>query len=91
MISISVINILGVAVLAVMLAHWYTPIQRVKRWIISKVFRDGYIIDTVFNCSKCSGFLLGIVFFLDLPTAALTSILAYFMNHLIDRVESYYE
>ncbi len=95
MIEVTAINVLGVAVLGVMLAHWYTPIQGVKEWLLDTVrFFDRLIyngLSVAFNCSKCSGFILGLILFHDLPAAALTSFIAYLANNIIDRVESWYE
>lgn len=94
MIEISYLNILGVAVLANFVAHWYTPIQPLKNRLINLFRRIPFlhnIFREVLGCSKCSGFILSIFLFFHLPVAALTSLLAYLINNLIDRVESYYE
>lgn len=95
MIEFNTLNTIGVSVIGVMIAFWYSPIQPVKEWLINTVgyFSSymGVLLSTILNCSKCSGFFIGMVFFLDFPAAALTAFSAYVIGHLIDRIESYYE
>ena len=82
------------AVLANFIAHFYTPIQPLKNKFVAMFKRIPFIhtpLKTILECPKCSGFVIPFFFFLSLPTAALTSFIAYLINHLIDRVEAYYE
>jgi len=95
-IEISLLNILGVAILALFIAHWFEPIQGVKNKVLEllgralpKVFYT--YIRTLFTCSKCLSFWLGLFLFFNLPAAACTSFLGFILNHIIDRVDHWYE
>ena len=94
MIDITIINIIGVACLGVFIAHFYKPIQSVKEWCINLFSFLPFLhqgLNTALNCSKCSGFILGIFLFWDLPAAAFTSVIGFILNHIIDRIEHWYE
>ena len=92
MIEITFINIIGTGIIANMIAHWFLPVQGVKDKLSEFLL---YIrlqpLAIVLNCSKCAGLWLGLVFFFDPFAAALTSLLGYLINHLIDRVEEWYK
>ena len=94
MLEVNLINVLGVAVLSVMLAFWYQPIQKAKGRLI-RVFSFfpsfSFFLDKIFNCTKCSSFIIGVLLFWNLPAAALCSFVGYLVGHIIDRVEQYYE
>ena len=94
MIDINIINIVGVACLGLFIAHFYKPIQSAKEWFISLFTPIPFIhrgLDTALNCSKCSSFFLAMVVFWDLPAAAFASVIGYVLNHLVDRIEHWYE
>ena len=83
----------GVAVLSIFITGFYTPLQPFKDRLLDKL-PDNYFgqsCRTVFNCSKCFSFLFSLLLFWDVLAAALISLTAYFLNHLIDRVEAWYE
>jgi hypothetical protein len=83
----------GVAVLSVFITGFYTPLQPFKDWLLDKL-PDNYLgrtCRTVFNCPKCFSFIFSLILFWDILAACLISLTAYFINHFIDRVESWYE
>jgi len=90
MIEFSLINMLGIAIISNMWTHWFTPIQNIKNKIGDFLSRSLAIVSPFFSCSKCVGFWSGLLFFHSLPEAALTSFIAFLINHIIDRVESWY-
>ena len=94
MIAITIFNIIGVALLGVFIARFFEPLQKPKQKFIS-IFSFSMIIynalDKLLNCSKCTSFWLSLFFFRSLLAAVTVSFLAYLINHLIDRVEEYYE
>jgi hypothetical protein len=90
MISISVFNIIGVAVLGVMIAFWYTPIQKPKRYLINLLPSHVNFIGEVFSCSKCSSFILGIILFQNIFIAALCAFIGFVINFLIDYINEWY-
>lgn len=90
------IEILGISVLGVMIASWYTPIQRPKRWLIhqtrylSSILNKG--LDTALNCSKCTSFILFLVISHgDVIGAALCSFMGYLIGFYIDKIQTWYE
>jgi len=88
------IGILGTAVLGNMLAHWYEPIQQPKRWLIrSASFLPilSRTLDRILKCSKCTSFLLGLVIFRDVLTAALIAYIGMVIHYTIDKINSWYE
>jgi len=93
MIEVSLLNIIGTAILGNFIAHWFLPIQRAKRVIfdfISIVPLVNYVQDAL-DCSKCSSFWLGLVLFHDLFAAAICSLLGYLIQFIIDQVNYSYE
>jgi len=94
MIEINGLNIVGVASLAIMLAGWYSPIQKTKDRFVNLFSRVPFIhtnLNTALNCSKCTGLILGIIFFRSIVIGVVVSLIAYFLNHFIDKTESWYE
>jgi len=92
MIEINLFNIIGVAVIGVMIAFWYAPIQKSKRYLIDLL--PNYLSSLtgkVLNCSKCSSFILGLVLFIDIPAAALSALLGFTIQFLITYIEAWYE
>lgn len=83
----------GVAVLSIFVTSFYTPLQPYKDWLLNKLPDNsfGSICRTVFNCPKCLSFIFSLFLFWDVIAAALISLTAYFINHIIDRVEAWYE
>ena len=91
MIDINIVNILGIAVIANMIAHWFLPIQRVKNKLANFLSSFLPYVGKALGCSKCLSLWIGLLVFQDLLTAALTSLIGYLINHLIDRVEEWYK
>jgi len=83
----------GVAVLSIFITGFYTPLQPFKDWLLDKLpnnsLFNSFII--VMNCSKCFSLILSLLLFWDILAACLISLTAYFINHLIDRVEAWYQ
>lgn len=93
MIEITIYNMLSVAVGSIFITSFYTPIQNTKNRLLDKM-PDNYLqqqVLIVLNCSKCLSFIFSLIVFWSIQAAVLTSILAYFINHLIDRVEEWYQ
>lgn len=94
MISITVYNILGLAVLANLVTHWFQPIQSAK-WRVIRFFKFSattqYLIRKGLTCSKCLSLWSALILFQDVFVAALCSLVGYLINHLIDRIEAWYE
>jgi len=99
-----IFNIIGIAMLGNMIAHWFLPIQRAKSTLINLTSAISVILhtllDKVLNCSKCMSFWLYLTFqvgtlhtlSLDiLIGAALCSYVGYVINFSIDKIESWYE
>jgi hypothetical protein len=93
MIPITIYNILGIAVGSIFITSFYTPIQGIKNRLLDKLPDStiGRSCQTILSCPKCLGFIFSLFMFWDILAAVLTSLLAYFINHLIDRVEAWYE
>ena len=107
MMSEYIFNIIGIAILGNMIAHWFLPIQGAKRSFIgglSTISAFLYTLtDKVLNCSKCMSFWLYITFqvgnlfsdFILFPEiligAALCSYIGYLINFSIDKIENWYE
>tara|TARA_R110000796_G_scaffold17219_2_gene53160 strand:+ start:798 stop:1070 length:273 start_codon:yes stop_codon:yes gene_type:complete len=90
MIEINLINILGLSVIANLIAHWFTPVQTIKNKI-SKLTSFFPWFGNALSCSKCLGLWIALLAFHSLPAAALTSFLGYIINHFIDRIEEWYK
>ena len=79
------IEIIGIAVLVNMFAHWFRPIQ----WVKDKV--GWYALPEMFsflNCTKCLGFWSGLVVTQNLYQAAAISLLAYLIDNLIYYIDN---
>ena len=79
------IEIIGIAVLVNMFAHWFRPIQ----WVKDKV--GWYRLPEMFsflNCTKCLGFWSGLVVTQNLYQAAAISLLAYLIDNLIYYIDN---
>ena len=91
------IEILGVAILALMFTRTFEPIQKAKGWLLDRFVFLPFIHDhlsTVLYCAKCFSFWVYLLIIspqFDIINAALCSFCAYLLNHLVDRIESYYD
>ena len=52
-------EILGLAIIAVLITSWYEPIQGIKNRILQKL-NVGWITK-IFTCPKCMGLILGTI------------------------------
>jgi ABC-type uncharacterized transport system permease subunit len=91
-----IINIVGLAIIANLFTHWFTPIQSIKNKIIGKI--NFQPITTVLTCPKCFGLYLGIfhgcVAFTDVNPfifGAVVSFVSYGIKFIIDKIEHHYE
>ena len=93
MIEVTIYHIMGIAVGSIFITSFYTPIQGIKNRLLDKLpdTSIGQSCQTILSCPKCLGFIFSLIIFWDIIAALLTSLLAYFINHLIDRVEAWYE
>jgi len=93
MVEITFLNILGSGILGNFISHWFTPLQGIKRRLLSFLSIVPFIslVEEALNCSKCSSFWLGLLIFQDLFVAAIVSLVGYLINHIIDRIEVWYE
>jgi len=93
MIATSISSIIGTAILGNFIAHWFSPIQEVKRRFFNLLSFIPFInyLEEALNCSKCSSFWLSLIIFQDLFIAAITSLLGYLIQFLIDYIQCWYE
>lgn len=81
-------KILAVAIIAVMFADWFKPVQWIKDHF--KMYNIKYI-GSMFYCSKCCGLWFGLAYFQAVFPAVIVSLLAYLIKFLIDQIECWYE
>jgi hypothetical protein len=81
-------EILGLAIIAVLITSWYEPIQGIKNRILQKI-NVGWITK-IFTCSKCMGLILGTIVTQNIYSGAIISLTGYVINHTIDRIEEWY-
>jgi len=81
-------EILGLAIIAVLITSWYEPIQRIKNRILQKLNVEW--ITKIFTCPKCFGLILGTIITQDIYLGVIISLTAYIINNIIDRIESWY-
>jgi len=88
-----ILNIVGVAILCNFFTHFFEPIQGAKNRLLNFLsFLPLFIyVEKTLNCSKCLSFWTGLIVFQNIIIAALCSLIGYLVNHLIDRVEVWYE
>lgn len=81
-------EILGLAIIAVLITSWYEPIQGIKNRILQRI-NVGWITK-IFTCPKCMGLILGTIVTQNIYTGVIISLTAYVINHTIDRIEEWY-
>lgn len=92
MIEPTIFNIIGLSVIGVMIAFWYEPIQKPKRYLINILPSFCLIyVDKILNCSKCSSFTLGLLLMFDIPAAALCALSGFIIGFIIDYINAWYE
>ena len=74
------IEILGLAVIANLITHWFEPIQGIKQGMVDKL---PLWLGKPFICAKCAGLWLGLLITLDPLLAALTSLTSYLIENII--------
>ena len=79
-----IIEILGLAILCNMVAHWFEPAQGIKFWITDKL---PTWLAMPLICSKCAGLWAGLIYFQDLWLGVITSLTAYLIDSLVDLIE----
>lgn len=82
-------EILGLAIIAVLITSWYSPIQSTKNRILDWI--NVRAVSTIFTCSKCMGLILGLIITHNIYSAAIISLVAYIIKHIIDQIEAWYE
>ena len=90
----NIIQIFGVACVGVMLAGWFQPIQRPKRWLIEKTKPSSTIylaLDKALNCPKCMSFWVYLIVDQNVFRAALCAFIGHMISHIIDKTEAWYE
>jgi len=92
-IEVTIYNMISVAIGAVFISSFYQPIQPLKNWLLDKLPDNtvGRSFLYAFSCPRCLAFNFSLIVFIDLQAALLTCIIAYLLNHLIDRVEEWYQ
>ena len=93
MIELSIYNFLSVSIGSIFFTGFYTPIQATKDALLERL-PDSYLqrqVLIVLNCSKCLSLIVSAILFLDIRVALVCSLFTYFINHLIDRVEAWYQ
>ena len=78
------IEILGLAVIANLITHWFEPIQGIKQGMVDKL---PLWLGKPFICAKCAGLWLGLLITLDPLSAALTSLTSYLIENIIYYIE----
>ena len=77
------IELVGYAVVAVLIADWFAPLQYFK----DKLGFYKQPITSWLYCTKCVGLWFGLVMTRDLFQAAIISLLSYLIGKLIDKLE----
>jgi len=86
--------IVSLSVIGDMIAVRFEPIQTAKNKFISVFAFSSFIfkiLDKVLNCSRCMSFWLSLIVTKDILAAALAGLLGFLINHLHDRINSWYE
>lgn len=80
-----ILNIIGLAVIANLITHWFKPLQSIKYVLIEKLPEW---LQKPFICAKCAGLWIGLAYFLNPIYAALTSLTAYLIDNLIYYIDN---
>ena len=83
-----VVQILGLAILSVMVAWWFEPLQWLKR-LLGYQETAAFIKYDPFSCAKCVGFWLGLAITQHIYLAAIISLTAYVIGNAIEMLEDY--
>jgi hypothetical protein len=77
------IELLGLAVLGIMIAEWFQPLQFIKNYF--KLYN--YKLTSWLYCCKCVCFWLGLIITLNLASAGVVCIFGYTISYLIDLMD----
>jgi hypothetical protein len=77
------IELIGLAVLGVMIAEFFAPLQ----WVKNKLKLYKYKLTSWLYCPKCVSFWLGLAVTLSLVKAGVVCIFGYIISYLIDKME----
>jgi hypothetical protein len=78
-----IIQIFGLAIISILIAEWYSPLQKLKnkwRWYEHPLLKHTY-------CVKCVSFNLALLITWNLYIAGIVCIFAYTISFLIDKME----
>ena len=78
-------QIIGIAVLSVMFAWWFEPVQ----WIKTALQLYKWNCAKYLYCSKCISFWSSLIWFQDLFLAGITALTAFVIDNLIHFVDEY--
>lgn len=80
------IEILGLAIISVLITEWFEPIQKVKDY-----FRcySWPVIGKILYCGKCFGLWFGFAMTCNIYYSVIVSLLSYTISFLIDLMEKY--
>ena len=77
------IELLGLAILGVMIAEWFQPLQWIKNYF--KLYN--YKATSWLYCVKCCCWWLGLAVTLSLVKAGVVCILGFVISYLIDKLD----
>lgn len=77
------IELIGLAVLAIMIAEWFQPLQIIKNYF--KLYN--YKATSWLYCNKCVSFWLGLAVTLSLVKAGVVCIFGYTISYIIDKMD----
>ena len=86
MLDITIQNAAFVVLLAIFIAHWFSPIQWLKHKLGYQGLSMFYLYDP-FSCSKCLSFWLSLALFHSLTYAMILSVVAYLLDFVLSMVE----
>lgn len=91
--EINLFSLIGIGYFANMIAYDFTPIQPAKQKLVEFLTHLPFIsiFGKLLECSKCLAFWLGLFIYVDIFHAALAGLVGFLINHLIDRVNYWYE
>ena len=90
-------ELLGLAVLANMITHWFDIFgiqdrkNQIVDWFYSKSEKIGLVIGSLLQCSRCLGFWMTLIVTQSLTSAAFVAFIAYLINTAITKIEESYE
>ena len=92
MIEPTIFNILGITILATMIAYSFSPIQPAKQKVISLFPAPiSSLLGKLFNCGRCLAFWFSLILFVDLIPSAIAGLLGFIITHIEDRINYWYE